>query len=466
LRTAPAQPPQEAVNLPSGPSPAMPSTPAPKVNVPRGTTAGDQAELSRKLSTGSGISQIAGKVENSGLLKDHPVLGKILGIGAQGLAQIGDIGLRAVAPAVDLAIPGTSLHHLADVRGDQRQVAQDTENEGRQATAQETRARIPLTQATTAKTVEETNELPGKTASEEGLQGAEAQKDLNPADTNPDMATYRSLVKLGMRPNEALQEIEKDKALALKPSGMEKGDLVGPDGKPMAANYNPSTGKWTDTTGKEIANPKPYEKPNEAGMITMIAPDPNTPGGGIVQRLGAGAKIAPGSQTAAGVSSMNTPTTNQRTAAGRAETVIAMAPEVLARIDAVAPKLGPIAGRWNEFMQGKVGNSDPDFSALRSDLLMMSSAVALAHAQGRLPENLREEFDRAINAPKQTPANLKATIQTMIPWLQKVQDQGGRSGTQPQESSPTRPSNVPDGYTFNANGPKGAGWYAPTKTTK
>jgi len=48
----------------------------------------------------------------------------------------------------------------------------------------------------------------------------------------------------------------------------------------------------------------------------------------------------------------------------------------------------------------------------------------LAHAQGRLPENLREEFDRAINAPKQTPDNLKATINTMIPWLQKMQEQG------------------------------------------
>jgi hypothetical protein len=101
-----------------------------------------------------------------------------------------------------------------------------------------------------------------------------------------------------------------------------------------------------------------------------------------------------------------------------------MAPEVLSRIDAMAPKLGPMEGRWNEFMQGKVGADDPDFAALRSDLLMMSSAVALAHAQGRLPENLREEFDSAINAPKQTPANLKATISTMLPWLQKMQEQG------------------------------------------
>ena len=117
-------------------------------------------------------------------------------------------------------------------------------------------------------------------------------------------------------------------------------------------------------------------------------------------------------------------------ASGRAATVVAMAPEVLARIDAIAPKLGPIEGRWNEFMQGKIGADDPDFAALRSDLLMMSSAVALAHAQGRLPENLREEFDHAINAPKQTPQNLKATITTMLPWLQKMQQQGKSNAPQ------------------------------------
>jgi hypothetical protein len=59
---------------------------------------------------------------------------------------------------------------------------------------------------------------------------------------------------------------------------------------------------------------------------------------------------------------------------------------------------------------------------------MMSSAVALAHAQGRLPENLRQEFDHAINAPHQSADNLKATITTMLPWLKSMQAQGQLSG--------------------------------------
>lgn len=128
--------PPPAMTLPQSPMPSMPQTAQPHVQAPRGTSAGDEAELSRKLSTGSGIQQISGKIENSSLGQAHPVLGKILGIGAQGLAQLGDIGLRTVAPAIDAAIPGTSLHHLADIHGDQRQVAQDTSNEEKQAQTQ------------------------------------------------------------------------------------------------------------------------------------------------------------------------------------------------------------------------------------------------------------------------------------------------------------------------------------------
>src|ERR1700734_433302 len=107
--------PPPAATMPGNDRLSLPPSAAPSVTAPRGTSAGDEAELSRKLKTGSGISQIAGKIENSGLGQAHPVLGKILGIGAQGLAQLGDIGLRTVAPAVDIATPGTSLHHLADI---------------------------------------------------------------------------------------------------------------------------------------------------------------------------------------------------------------------------------------------------------------------------------------------------------------------------------------------------------------
>ena len=297
-----------------------------------------------------------------------------------------------------------------------------SENELRSAQASEAPARVRMENAQADEAENKINQGPD-------LAQAYAHAVNQAIKNNVDPATDPIVQHLG----DAITAIQKEPL----PKGMEHVDLTGPGGKPVGANYDPTKGVYTDATGKVIQNPVPYEKPNQAGMITMIAPDPNNPGGGIVQRLGEGAHIAPGSQTAAGVNSMNTPTTNQRTAAGRAETVLAMVPEVTSRIDATASQMGPEMGRWNDFMQGKIGTDNPQFAALRSDLLMMSSAVALAHAQGRLPENLREEFDKAINAPKQTPENLKATIQAMVPWLQQVQSQGEHAnGTQPQVGVP------------------------------
>lgn len=354
-----------------------------------------------------------------GTPENHPgKIGKLAHI----FSQAGQIAGNIVAPNVVEGIQGSQSNMANKEAGLTTRLNKELEQSNQEQERD----------AVTRHTNEETSEAPLKgedTHTLAGLQGKNITSEIGARDventgTTPDLATYRSLVKMGMPASKALQEIERDKALALKPSGMEKGSVVGPGGKPIEANYHPQTGKWTDTTGKEIINPVPYEKPNQAGMVTMIVPDPNNPGGGIVQRLGAGSKVAPGAQTAAGVNSMNTPTTNQRTAAGRADTVLQMVPEVTARLDAMRGQVGPEMGRWNEFMQGKVGTNNPEFAALRSDLLMMSSAVALAHAQGRLPENLREEFDHAINAPQQTPENLKATINAMVPWLQKVQQQG------------------------------------------
>ena len=261
-----------------------------------------------------------------------------------------------------------------------------------------------------------------KAKSEEGLQGAQAGE-----------ATARTNALNNPTPEWAVSDTDAGPILFNKTSGVAQhltidGEPVGPklkltESQPIiGADGKPHTYMLDEKGNKKVDLGVHYEKPNEAPGVTMLVP--NGAGGETVQRLTPGQTVAPGAQTAAGVNAVNTPTMQQRTASGRAATVVAMAPEVLSRIDAVAPKLGPIAGRWNDFMQGKVGSGDPDFAALRSDLLMMSSAVALAHAQGRLPENLREEFDHAINAPKQTPENLKATINTMIPWLQKMQQQG------------------------------------------
>lgn len=368
-------------------------------------------------------------------------------------------------------ILGKFLHGLSVATGGSGRRQMEEGQIGKQLeTTEDTRGKVGL-EGAQARNENETADLaPGKAASEEGLQGAQAGESTaragaiaNPPDTTPELGTYRSLVKMGMSPSEALQEVEKDKALGLKPTGAEHISVLDDSGQPVEANYDPTTRQTTAADGKVIKNPRPIPAPAAVGGATFVVPDPNTPGGGILQKVLPGGKVAPGAQTPGGVNTENTPTTQMRNTAQRAELVHSMVPEVIADIDKNQDALGPMMGRWNDFMQGKVGTDNPAISQLRADLLLMSSSVALAHAQGRLPENLREEFDKLINAPQQTPDNLKAVINEVDKWM--VQNQNimqGRENGGPQGNEPQRPANVPDGYQFNAKGKKGAGWYAPT----
>lgn len=123
------------------PMPALPAKPLPALGpAPRGTPQGDAAHLSGLLSSGSGISQIHSKIENSALGKSHPLLGKILGWGAQIPATLADVGASAVAPEITANLPGTEYHHERLIKQDQRQLGQDVENLQKQAQAGEEQA--------------------------------------------------------------------------------------------------------------------------------------------------------------------------------------------------------------------------------------------------------------------------------------------------------------------------------------
>jgi hypothetical protein len=370
-----------------------------------------------------------------GTPENHPGIGGKI---AHVLSKVGQIAGDAIEPGLMANIPGTDRNRQMQEGALARDIYTGEQDEANQAHLG----------AETAQENETTKEMPGKTESEEGLQNAEtgeaqarAKALTNPPDATPEIGTYRSLVKMGMSPSEALQEIEKDKAMALRPQQI-------PPEQQYLTEYV-KTHPGSTVAQAEHQYMLDTQRPPQAPAVNMFVPAPG--GGETLQTVRPGQTVAPGAQTAAGVNAVDTPTTQQRTAAGRAQTVIQMAPEVLSRIDSLGPKLGPIEGNWNAFMQGKVGMDDPDFAALRSDLLMMSSAVALAHAQGRLPENLREEFDNAINAPKQTPENLKATINTMIPWLQQMQNQARpNAGEKQPTAQPLGETSKPDGnYTMN-----------------
>jgi len=173
---------------------------------------------------------------------------------------------------------------------------------------------------------------------------------------------------------------------------------------------------------------RPPREPKDQGLTMVV---PNQDGSSQVVRVQPGQSLPAGAQTPAGFATMTRPTQQQRNISAQAQVAVDGIPPTLAEIDRLKDKIGPVAGRWDKFMQGSVGLNDPDMAGLRSDLLMLSSAVALAHARGRLPENLREEFDHAINAPQQSPENLKAVINHIKPWMVRMAQMGNNPGTAP-----------------------------------
>jgi hypothetical protein len=374
--------------------------------------------------------------------------------------QILDAIGTAFAPGLTAGIPGTQLHHDMLLRQAQGQAKEDTAQQ--EAAAREGLGGAQAGEAA-GRNAREQESAPGAiahTAAETGELGARAANEQSEATERgkpkPPANEFEKFIT--DTPSATDDDWEKFKAAHEKPvlakDVTEKWIQEHPEGTAVElqdflakAPKTPTVPRWTaeDAALLRAAGGDP-DKPETQTLPVMKAfrdlktekvpaipadhgqnfVDPAT---GRLVRVEPNGVVPKGAVTAAGENAVNTPTMQQRTAAGRAGTVLDMAPEVLARIDSLSKELGPTMGRWNDFMQGKIGMDNPGFAGLRSDLLMMSSAVALAHAQGRLPENLREEFDKAINAPKQTPANLKETITTMLPWLKAVQGQGGAAGS-------------------------------------
>jgi hypothetical protein len=168
------------------------------------------------------------------------------------------------------------------------------------------------------------------------------------------------------------------------------------------------------------------------------------------------------------MNTMNTPTAQTRNMAEMAQTVLPQMQAVNTEVDQLAQSVGPAVGRWNQLLTNKGGADYPQFAKLDTDLDLLASAIVRTHFGARGGQQYREELKKMFGEA-QSPADLKARIAGANGWLQGYAHMADRNGAQPQDGGgqePPRPANVPDGYQFNANGPKGAGWYAPTKPAK
>ncbi len=171
----------------------------------------------------------------------------------------------------------------------------------------------------------------------------------------------------------------------------------------------------------------------------LIAP-PSQPGGQpTAVAVRPGSKVPQGAVTAQGYSSTSVPTMGTRT---RAEFATGLLPHVDDAIALVKKmdkegKLGPLKGRWNEFLAGKVGAGDAEFDALRTDIGLLQTGMMVPHVGARGGVSLISKFKGMVDSGKMDATGLTTSLGEWKKFLNTYQHEGELKGwgTEP-ESAP------------------------------
>jgi hypothetical protein len=128
-----------------------------------------------------------------------------------------------------------------------------------------------------------------------------------------------------------------------------------------------------------------------------------------ISDLEAGLPRNPETGAPVGMHSVLAPTATTRTRGQQAQALLEQLPSLQSQISQLdaAGKLGPIAGRWNEFLTGQVGGNDPDVAAFRSNFATFVTGLAKAHLN---TEKGIAEFENALGGAKSTGPNLLAAL--------------------------------------------------------
>jgi len=158
--------------------------------------------------------------------------------------------------------------------------------------------------------------------------------------------------------------------------------------------------------------------PREPPKSMMFAPDGK--GGFKAIEITPGSTVPAGALTAPGVNTADMPTSQTRTMAETAPKVIDLANRIGQLIDSQISSLGPLQSRWAEFMAGKVGAPNPEFTRLRTNVGLLQTALMRMHLGARGGNQMMEHFTNLIDASKQDPQNLKAALEEIKAYAAEV----------------------------------------------
>jgi hypothetical protein len=131
----------------------------------------------------------------------------------------------------------------------------------------------------------------------------------------------------------------------------------------------------------------------------------------------------------------DTPTAATKTMAETAPKVIDLSNRAEQLIDQQVNTLGPASSRWAEFMAGKVGAPNPEFTKLRTNIGLLQTSLMRMHVGARGGEQIMEHFKNLIDASKQDPQNLKAALGEIRAYADEV----GKSGKAQPSGGNTTP---------------------------
>jgi len=191
-----------------------------------------------------------------------------------------DVGVAAgsmLLPAVMPWIPGTPQHQRMEENAQKRRDEADIAKREGEARIGQIGAQTGEEQAVTRQRGLESDALGRRAKDIADYMAAHPNASQLDAEKAVESALSPTSVEKPMtvKPGESIYDPTTGKFTTVPgttPEAFERSEIVGPDGKPMLANYDRAKGKYFDLNGNEIAGAKPYQKePNEpkptAGMV-------------------------------------------------------------------------------------------------------------------------------------------------------------------------------------------------------
>lgn len=107
-------------------------------------------------------------------------------------------------------------------------------------------------------------------------------------------------------------------------------------------------------------------------------------------------------------------------------------------------KLGPLAGRWNDFLAGKWGSGDPEYAAFRAKMGLSTTALMQVHVGSRGGAFMLEHFQDLANAGKMDGPTLLSALDTESKYVAR---KAMLPSSQQSQGSGTVMMRAPDGTT-------------------